>query len=51
MAIFKPEVKEGNSSSFTGICEFGLLEFTDKSNDFDWCRPTPMRAIGGQVCI
>lgn len=35
MAIFKPE---GTSSfgNFTGICEFGILEFTDKSGTFDW---------------
>ena len=35
MAIFKPE---GTTSfaNFTGICEFGILEFTDKSGEFDW---------------
>jgi hypothetical protein len=35
MAIFKPESK-GSFTDFTGICEFGLLEFTDKSENFDW---------------
>ena len=34
MAIFKPEAN-GNSN-FTGICEFGMLEFKNKSGDFDW---------------
>ena len=37
MAIFKPEMpSSGSSSSFTGICEFGLIEFEDKSGQFDW---------------
>ena len=37
MAIFKPEMpSSGSSSSFTGICEFGLVEFEDKSGQFDW---------------
>lgn len=37
MAIFKPEMpSNGSSSSFTGICEFGLVEFEDKSGQFDW---------------
>ena len=37
MAIFRPEIKEGSSSGFTGVCEFGITGFIDKSNDFDWC--------------
>ena len=38
MAIFKPEVTASKSfTSFLGVCEFGILEFTDKSADFDWC--------------
>ena len=37
MAIFKPEMpSNGSSNSFTGICEFGLVEFEDKSGQFDW---------------
>ena len=37
MAIFKPEMpSSGSSNSFTGICEFGLVEFEDKSGQFDW---------------
>ena len=35
MAIFKPETN-GSFANFHGICEFGLLEFRDKSADFDW---------------
>lgn len=38
MAIFKPEVTSNKPfTSFLGVCEFGILEFTDKSGDFDWC--------------
>lgn len=36
MAIFKPEVTNGTFVNYHGICEFGLLEFRDKSDDFDW---------------
>ena len=32
MAIFKPE-SNGSSSDFTGICEFGIVGFKDKSNE------------------
>ena len=35
MAIFKPE-SNGSYTSFLGYCEFGILEFRDKSKDFDW---------------
>ena len=35
MAIFKPE-SNGSFTDFTGICEFGILGFTDKSGQFDW---------------
>ena len=35
MAIFKPE-KTSSGGNFTGVCEFGILEFTDKSGVFDW---------------
>ena len=35
MAIFKPE-STGSFTNFHGICEFGILEFRDKSGDFDW---------------
>tara|TARA_X000001382_G_scaffold35984_1_gene23640 strand:- start:9073 stop:9672 length:600 start_codon:yes stop_codon:yes gene_type:complete len=36
MAIFKPEMKSGSYSNFTGICEFGILEFKNRSGEFDW---------------
>ena len=35
MAIFKPK-SNGSMNNFYGICEFGILQFTDKSSDFDW---------------
>ena len=35
MAIFKPE-SNGSFNDYLGICEFGILEFKDKSKDFDW---------------
>ena len=35
MAIFKPE-SNGSFTNFLGFCEFGILEFKDKSKDFDW---------------
>ena len=35
MAIFKPE-SNGSFTNFTGICEFGLLEFKDRSAEFEW---------------
>jgi len=38
MAIFKPEVtSSGGLTNYHGICEFGMLEFINKSDDFDWC--------------
>jgi hypothetical protein len=36
MAIFKPEASNGTFIENHGICEFGLLEFRDKSGEFDW---------------
>ena len=36
MAIFKPETSNGTFTDYHGICEFGLLGFKDKSEDFDW---------------
>tara|TARA_R100000329_G_scaffold94692_1_gene78743 strand:+ start:211 stop:807 length:597 start_codon:yes stop_codon:yes gene_type:complete len=36
MAIFKPEMKSSDFTSFTGVCEFGILEFKDRSGEFDW---------------
>ena len=37
MAIFKPETASSdNYSNFTGVCEFGILEFRDRSGEFDW---------------
>ena len=35
MAIFKPESK-GSYTDYLGICEIALMEFTDKSADFEW---------------
>lgn len=35
MAIFKPTMSNNNNNNL-GISEFGLIEFTDKSGDFDW---------------
>ena len=36
MAIFKPETITKEYTSYTGVCEFGIMEFVDKSEDFDW---------------
>ena len=37
MAIIRPKKEENKEyTSFTGVCEFGIMEFTDKSADFDW---------------
>ena len=30
MAIFKPEMKSSDYTSFTGVCEFGILEYKDR---------------------
>tara|TARA_Y100001963_G_C6653764_1_gene387009 strand:+ start:225 stop:821 length:597 start_codon:yes stop_codon:yes gene_type:complete len=35
MAIFKPE-SNGSFTDFTGICAFGIVDFKDKSENFDW---------------
>tara|TARA_R100000781_G_scaffold86313_2_gene53128 strand:- start:434 stop:1027 length:594 start_codon:yes stop_codon:yes gene_type:complete len=35
MAIFKPEVKS-SPTNFLGLCKFGILEFRDRSSEFDW---------------
>ena len=35
MAIFKPEVKS-TPSNYLGLCKFGILEFRDRSSEFDW---------------
>jgi len=35
MAIFKPE-SSGSYADYLGICEIALMEFNDKSKDFDW---------------
>ena len=35
MAIFKPE-SSGSYTDYLGICEIALMEFNDKSKDFDW---------------
>ena len=35
MAIFKPK-SSGNMNDYLGICEFGVIDFDDKSANFDW---------------
>ena len=35
MAIFKPE-SSGTYTDYLGICEFAIMDFKDKSADFDW---------------
>lgn len=38
MAIFRPTPKTEKSSGnkFSGVCEVGIVNFTDKSADYDW---------------
>ena len=36
MAIFKPEVKNGGTNKFLGTCEFGIVNFKDRTDEFDW---------------
>lgn len=38
MALFKPKsvMSDGSGNKFMGICEMGIVSFTDKSADFDW---------------
>lgn len=37
MAIFRPKPKaETGGNKFTGICEVGLVGFTDRSSEYDW---------------
>ena len=38
MALFKPKgaTSDGGGNKFMGICEMGIVSFTDKSADFDW---------------
>ena len=38
MALFKPKsaMSSGGGDKYTGICEMGIVSFTDKSADFDW---------------
>ena len=36
MAIFKPKTLNSSFVDYNGICQFGLLDFKDKSGDFDW---------------
>jgi len=38
MALFRPTPKkeENENSKFSGVCEVGIINFTDKSGDFDW---------------
>ena len=35
MAIFKPE-SNGSFTDYLGVCEFAIMDFKDKSADFDW---------------
>jgi hypothetical protein len=38
MALFKPKgaTSDSGGNKFMGICEMGIVSFTDKSADFDW---------------
>ena len=38
MALFKPKgaMSNGGGNKFMGVCEMGIVNFTDKSADFDW---------------
>ena len=36
MALFKPEGSKSTGSNFYGITEIALMNFQDKSGDFDW---------------
>jgi len=37
MALFRPTPKESTGGNkFAGVCEVGIVNFTDKSKDFDW---------------
>ena len=38
MAIFRPTPKKENTGTnkFSGVCEVGIVNFTDKSGDYDW---------------
>ncbi len=37
MAIFKPEMATNSSpADFHGVCEFGIVQFSDKSGQIDW---------------
>ncbi len=37
MALFKPKgSSSGGGNKYMGVCEMGIVSFTDKSADFDW---------------
>ena len=38
MALFRPKASSsgGGNSKYTGLCEMGIIGFTDKSSQFDW---------------
>ena len=36
MAIFKPKMSEGGTNKFLGICEFGIVNFKERTDEFDW---------------
>tara|TARA_Y100001963_G_scaffold71326_1_gene99162 strand:- start:1188 stop:1787 length:600 start_codon:yes stop_codon:yes gene_type:complete len=38
MAIFRPTPKKENTggNKFSGVCEVGIVNFADKSDDYDW---------------
>ena len=36
MAIFRPTMGSGGGSNFFGICEINILNFKDRSHEFDW---------------
>tara|TARA_Y100001938_G_C8011082_1_gene390075 strand:- start:416 stop:1015 length:600 start_codon:yes stop_codon:yes gene_type:complete len=38
MGLFRPNPKkeEGGSGKYSGVCEVGIINFTDKSEEYDW---------------
>ena len=37
MALFRPTPKESSGGNkFSGVCEVGIVNFTDKSSEYDW---------------
>ena len=36
MAIFRPTMGSGGGSNFFGVCEINIMNFRDRSEEFDW---------------